>query len=120
MMVCSVKDNILMGRALDEDRYRRVLEACALLPDLSLLPVGDLSEIGEKASFAELCSIAVVARTCSCSLFMTQSCCSAWKCVTGKFTIRSVKMLLRFSLSAASGCHGLKAFHLEKSDHFHP
>ncbi|XP_075790564.1 LOW QUALITY PROTEIN: ATP-binding cassette sub-family C member 2 [Pelodiscus sinensis] len=44
----TLRDNILFGSALDEARYRRVLEACALLPDLELLPGGDLTEIGEK------------------------------------------------------------------------
>lgn len=29
-------------------RYQRVLEACALLQDLEVLPGGDLAEIGEK------------------------------------------------------------------------
>lgn len=58
-----VKDNILMGKALDEDRYQNVLEACALLPDLSLLPAGDLSEIGEKASSHKFCSIAAISLT---------------------------------------------------------
>ena len=37
-----------MGAAMDAERYHSVLEACALLPDLPLLPAGDLSEIGEK------------------------------------------------------------------------
>ena len=37
-----------MGQAMDGDRYHNVLEACALLADLPLLPAGDLSEIGEK------------------------------------------------------------------------
>ncbi|XP_067393213.1 ATP-binding cassette sub-family C member 2 isoform X2 [Emydura macquarii macquarii] len=44
----TLKDNILFGSELDETRYQRVLEACALLPDLQLLPGGDLTEIGEK------------------------------------------------------------------------
>ena len=52
-----------MGKALDEDRYQNVLEACALLPDLSLLPAGDLSEIGEKASSHKFCSIAAISLT---------------------------------------------------------
>ncbi|XP_075072065.1 ATP-binding cassette sub-family C member 2 [Mixophyes fleayi] len=43
-----LKDNILFGAALDEKRYQQVLEACALLPDLEMLPGGDQSEIGEK------------------------------------------------------------------------
>jgi len=33
---------------LDEKKYQRVLEACALLPDLEVLPGGDMAEIGEK------------------------------------------------------------------------
>ncbi|KYO26377.1 hypothetical protein Y1Q_0016954 [Alligator mississippiensis] len=44
----TLKDNILFGSALDEARYQRVLQACALLPDLELLPARDLTEIGEK------------------------------------------------------------------------
>ncbi|XP_036593137.1 canalicular multispecific organic anion transporter 1 isoform X2 [Trichosurus vulpecula] len=44
----TVKDNILFGSPLDEKRYQQVLEACALLPDLKILPGGDRTEIGEK------------------------------------------------------------------------
>ncbi|XP_048361642.1 ATP-binding cassette sub-family C member 2 [Sphaerodactylus townsendi] len=44
----TLKDNILFGSPFDEARYQQVLEACALLPDLQLLPGGDLTEIGEK------------------------------------------------------------------------
>ncbi|XP_037352386.1 ATP-binding cassette sub-family C member 2 [Talpa occidentalis] len=44
----TIKDNILFGSELDEKRYQQVLEACALLPDLEVLPGGDLAEIGEK------------------------------------------------------------------------
>ncbi|XP_070609092.1 ATP-binding cassette sub-family C member 2 isoform X2 [Erythrolamprus reginae] len=44
----TLKDNVLFGSPLDETRYQQVLEACALLPDLQLLPGGDLTEIGEK------------------------------------------------------------------------
>ncbi|XP_039213001.1 canalicular multispecific organic anion transporter 1 isoform X2 [Crotalus tigris] len=44
----TLKDNILFGSPLYEARYQQVLEACALLPDLQLLPGGDLTEIGEK------------------------------------------------------------------------
>jgi len=44
----TLRDNILMGRELDDERYAAVLEACALTQDLELLPAGDMSEIGEK------------------------------------------------------------------------
>ncbi|NXX99006.1 MRP2 protein, partial [Centropus bengalensis] len=44
----TLKDNILFGSKLDEARYQQVIKACALLPDLELLPAGDKTEIGEK------------------------------------------------------------------------
>ncbi|XP_042345538.1 multidrug resistance-associated protein 1-like [Plectropomus leopardus] len=44
----SLKDNILFGGERKESWYHRVLEACALLPDLDILPARDSTEIGEK------------------------------------------------------------------------
>uniref|UniRef100_A0A8C2YGG5 ATP binding cassette subfamily C member 2 n=1 Tax=Coturnix japonica TaxID=93934 RepID=A0A8C2YGG5_COTJA len=44
----TLRDNILFGSELDEARYQKVIKACALLPDLELLPAGDQTEIGEK------------------------------------------------------------------------
>lgn len=44
----SLKDNILFGQDRKEVWYRRVVEACALQPDLDILPAGDETEIGEK------------------------------------------------------------------------
>ncbi|XP_073435917.1 ATP-binding cassette sub-family C member 3 isoform X3 [Dendrobates tinctorius] len=44
----TLKDNILFGRAENEKNYKKVLEACALLTDLEVLPGGDQTEIGEK------------------------------------------------------------------------
>ncbi|XP_063124478.1 multidrug resistance-associated protein 1 isoform X12 [Rattus norvegicus] len=44
----SLRENILFGRPLQEHCYKAVMEACALLPDLEILPSGDLTEIGEK------------------------------------------------------------------------
>lgn len=43
----SIRDNILFSSRYDEQRYKRVLDACALLPDLSNFKHGDLSFIGE-------------------------------------------------------------------------
>lgn len=47
----SLKDNILFGGERKESWYHRVLEACALLPDLDILPAGDSTEIGEKVQW---------------------------------------------------------------------
>lgn len=44
----TLKDNILFGRPFDRQRYESIIEACALKPDLAMLPAGDLTEIGEK------------------------------------------------------------------------
>ncbi|XP_054249750.1 ATP-binding cassette sub-family C member 3 [Indicator indicator] len=44
----TLKDNILFGQAPNEQKYQHVLEACALKPDLEVLPGGDQTEIGEK------------------------------------------------------------------------
>ncbi|XP_066905601.1 multidrug resistance-associated protein 1 [Halyomorpha halys] len=45
---CTLQDNILFGRNLDNKRYHKVIEACALKADLEMLPGGDQTEIGEK------------------------------------------------------------------------
>ncbi|XP_032429695.1 canalicular multispecific organic anion transporter 2 isoform X2 [Xiphophorus hellerii] len=44
----TLRDNILFGKSFNESKYRRVLDACALTPDLEVLPGGDMTEIGEK------------------------------------------------------------------------
>ncbi|XP_016051783.1 PREDICTED: multidrug resistance-associated protein 1 [Miniopterus natalensis] len=44
----SLRENILFGRQLQEQFYKAVIEGCALLPDLEILPSGDRTEIGEK------------------------------------------------------------------------
>ncbi|XP_032086464.1 multidrug resistance-associated protein 1-like isoform X2 [Thamnophis elegans] len=44
----TLMENILFGRELNGGLYQRVVEACALLPDLELFPSGDQTEIGEK------------------------------------------------------------------------
>jgi len=42
------KNNILFNKVENEEKYQRVLDACALVPDLKTLENGDQSEIGEK------------------------------------------------------------------------
>ncbi|XP_070847153.1 ATP-binding cassette sub-family C member 3 isoform X2 [Chaetodon trifascialis] len=44
----TLRDNILFGRPFNEQKYHCVLDACALTPDLEVLPGGDMTEIGEK------------------------------------------------------------------------
>ena len=42
----SIKDNILFDLPYDTNRYRKVLESCALMKDLKNLPDGELTDIG--------------------------------------------------------------------------
>ena len=48
MQNATLKSNILFGKTLEEDRYQYIIDACALRPDLEILPGGDETEIGEK------------------------------------------------------------------------
>ena len=43
----SIRDNILFSYPYEEARYKQVLDACALLPDMAEFKHGDLSNIGE-------------------------------------------------------------------------
>lgn len=44
----TVQENITFGKPYDSNWYRDVIDACALKPDLGILPAGDQTEIGER------------------------------------------------------------------------
>ncbi|OWB86488.1 hypothetical protein B5S33_g5186 [[Candida] boidinii] len=44
----TIRDNILFGSDYDEEKYKRVIQVCALERDLTLFPFGDETEIGER------------------------------------------------------------------------
>ncbi|RMZ83004.1 hypothetical protein DV737_g1762, partial [Chaetothyriales sp. CBS 132003] len=44
----SLRDNILFGKPYNSKWYNEVIDACALRPDLEILPSGDQTEIGER------------------------------------------------------------------------
>lgn len=44
----TLKNNILFGSSLDQEKYTKVLDACAPSPDLAALPKGDETQIGPK------------------------------------------------------------------------
>ncbi|KAF2185036.1 P-loop containing nucleoside triphosphate hydrolase protein [Zopfia rhizophila CBS 207.26] len=44
----TVKENIIFGKEFKHDWYNKVIDACALRPDLEMLPNGDGTEIGER------------------------------------------------------------------------
>ncbi|KAG0264019.1 hypothetical protein BG011_007579 [Mortierella polycephala] len=44
----TLKDNIVFGNTFDQARYDHILMASGLLPDIEMLPAGDMTEIGER------------------------------------------------------------------------
>ncbi|XP_069102567.1 multidrug resistance-associated protein 1-like isoform X2 [Argopecten irradians] len=44
----TLRENILFGKSYQEKKYKKVLEACQLIPDLRILSAGDQTEIGQK------------------------------------------------------------------------
>ena len=46
----TIRDNILFGEELDEERYNKTIKACQLGRDLEILNGGDLTEIGEQGT----------------------------------------------------------------------
>ena len=46
----TVKDNILFSKAFSQSAYQKVIDACALGPDLDILSGGDKTEIGERVN----------------------------------------------------------------------
>lgn len=47
-MNASIRDNVLFGESFRPKRYQKVLELCALIPDIELMPCQDNAEIGER------------------------------------------------------------------------
>lgn len=43
----TVRNNILFGQPFDDKRYKAVLDACSLQPDLKILNQGDLTSVGD-------------------------------------------------------------------------
>ncbi|KAJ6649735.1 ATP-binding cassette sub-family C member Sur [Pseudolycoriella hygida] len=48
LLNASIRDNILFGESFRPRRFKKVLELCALNPDIELMPGGDMAEIGER------------------------------------------------------------------------
>ena len=51
----TLRDNVLFGKPLNSPVYEKIIDACALRPDLEEFPGEDLTEIGEKVT----CSIPI-------------------------------------------------------------
>ncbi|XP_072128555.1 ATP-binding cassette sub-family C member 8 isoform X2 [Mobula birostris] len=44
----TVEENITFGSPFNKERYRAVIDACSLQPDIDILPQGDQTQIGER------------------------------------------------------------------------
>ena len=44
----SLRENVLFTKKLKEEKYQKIIQACALQADIDLLQMGDRTEIGEK------------------------------------------------------------------------
>ncbi|CAL1542108.1 unnamed protein product [Lymnaea stagnalis] len=44
----TMRENILFGKEYNPKFYQKVLSACAMMPDLDIMPARDMTEIGEK------------------------------------------------------------------------
>ena len=52
VMNMTLRDNVLFGSDYDAEKYKKVLDACALTDDLDQLPAGDMTQIGERGACA--------------------------------------------------------------------
>ncbi|KAJ2842353.1 hypothetical protein J3B02_005605, partial [Coemansia erecta] len=88
----TVRDNILFGEPFDRARYERVLSACMLIPDLTIFPAGDMTEIGERGitlSGGQKQRVALArAIYSSKSILLIDDCLSAVDVHTGKHILR--------------------------------
>ncbi|GAA5828043.1 hypothetical protein JCM11251_005706 [Rhodosporidiobolus azoricus] len=50
LLSATIKENILFGSKFDAKRYKKVLEACALVQDLKQFELSDETEVGEKGT----------------------------------------------------------------------
>ncbi|XP_026771847.2 multidrug resistance-associated protein 1 isoform X2 [Pangasianodon hypophthalmus] len=90
----TLRENIVFGQQMKESSYQRVLEACALLPDLEILPGGDDTEIGEKGvnlSGGQKQRVSLArAVYCDCSVYLLDDPLSAVDAHVGKHIFEKV------------------------------
>ncbi|XP_059367059.1 ATP-binding cassette sub-family C member 9-like isoform X7 [Carassius carassius] len=48
LLNATVEENITFGSPFNKQRYKEVIDACSLQPDIDLLPFGDQTEIGDR------------------------------------------------------------------------
>lgn len=44
----TIRQNILLGNKMDEERYKKVLDSCCLTKDIQSFPMGDKTKVGDR------------------------------------------------------------------------
>lgn len=100
MQNASIRDNILFGLQLNEERYKEVLSECALLRDLSQFEDGDLTEIGEKGitlSGGQKARIALARAVYSRAQHLLMD--DVLSSVDGKLSLKLFLVMIRYRIS---------------------
>nr|QUF59451.1 ATP-binding cassette transporter Abcc1-6-2 [Brachionus angularis] len=105
----TLKNNILFGQRYEEEFYNKVLSSCALLTDLSILPAGDQTEIGEKGinlsgGQKQRISLARSIYT-QCDIYALDDPLSAVDAHVGKHIFDNTRIFATNSLSFLSECN---------------
>ena len=120
IMNATLRDNILFGAEYDESKYNDVLEMCALVPDLSQLQAGDMTQIGERGinlSGGQRQRVALARAVYQdCDIYMLDDPLSAVDAHTGKHIFHKCIMSLRNAgKTVILPCHALSF--LQFADH---
>lgn len=65
----TLRDNILFGNRYIDKKYQRIIKACALEQDLTVLSAGDMTEIGEKVHVLKFNTVKIIETNFSSKLF---------------------------------------------------
>ena len=106
----SIRENILLGRPLDEQQYRKVLTTCCLDKDLASFPEGDLKHVGERGSSLSggqraRVSLARMFYAADASIYLLDDVMSA---VDGKVANELFRNISMFLQEAPKDIHSLK------------
>ena len=100
LMNRSIRDNIVMGTTFNAALYAQVVEAAALSRDLSLMPNGDRTVVGERGSALSggqraRISLARALYYQDANIFLLDDVLSAVDTVVGNLLVQGIKRMLR-------------------------
>ena len=88
LLNATLRDNVTFGKPFDKAKYEHVLDICQMLPDIKMLPGGDLTEIGERGinlSGGQKARVSIArAVYADCDIYLIDDCLSALDAYVGK------------------------------------